>query len=262
MATEVYRPFYKPEGVIEFLGLGTDSFIGTVDQTTILKYPKTPGDKIALTILDLEAQILATIGPHKHIIGYKGQRQDGLLLERARRGSIAQFLENYTPTWQQRFAWARQATEAVAVTHRAGVIHCDVSVNNLLLDGNLTVKLCDFQGRLLRADGSVDRDGLARENIKSFMPRADSNYSDRKTDIFALGSTFYHIMQGHEPFPDMDSFNDEEEIEGRFASHQFPKMDSLLMTGVTHKCWAGEYDSAETVLQDLESDDIGPVGKL
>jgi len=178
MATEVYRPFYKPEGVIEFLGLGTDGFIGTVDETTILKYPKTPGDKIALTILDLEAQILTTIGPHKHIIGYKGQREDGLLLERARRGSIAQFLKDYSPTWQQRSAWARQATEAVAVTHRTGVIHCDVNVNNLLLDDNLTVKLCDFQGRLLRADGGVDRDGLARENIKSFMSRADPKYSD------------------------------------------------------------------------------------
>ncbi|KAL8736211.1 MAG: hypothetical protein Q9166_000366 [cf. Caloplaca sp. 2 TL-2023] len=262
MATEVYRTFYKPEGVTEFLGLGADSFIGTVDETTILKYPKTSGDKTALTILDLEAQILTKIGPHKHIIGYKGQREDGLLLERARRGSIAQFLKNYTPTWQQRFAWACQATEAVAVTHRAGVIHCDINVNNFLLDDNLTVKLCDFQGRLLRADGSVDKDGLARENIKSFMPRADPNFSDRRTDIFALGSTFYYIMQGHEPFPDMDPFNDEEQIEERFASRQFPEIDSLLMNSVIHKCWAGEYDSAEAVLQDLGSDNIVPVGKL
>ena len=55
MATEVYRTFYKPKEVIEFLELGTDSFIGTVDETTILKYPKTPGDEIALTVLDLEA---------------------------------------------------------------------------------------------------------------------------------------------------------------------------------------------------------------
>ena len=259
MATEIYRPFYKPEGVTEFLGLGTDSFIGTVDQTTVLKYPKTPGDKTALAILDLEAQILTTIGPHKHIIGYKGQREDGLLLERALRGSIAQFLKDYTPTHQQRLAWVRQATEAVSITHRAGVIHCDINVNNLLLDDNLTVKLCDFQGRLLRLDGSVDKDGLARENIKSFMPRTNANYSDQKTDIFALGSTFYHIMQGHEPFPDLDPFYDEEQIKARFTSRQFPEMKSLLMNCVTHKCWAGDYNSTEAVLQDLGSDAAYPV---
>ena len=254
MATEIYRPFYKPDGVIEFLGLGSDSFIGTVDETTILKYPKTPGDKTALSNIDLEAQILTTIGPHKHIIGFKGQREDGLLLERAPRGSIVHFLKDYTPTWQQRLSWARQATEAVAVIHRAGVIHCDINVNNLLLDDHLTIKLCDFQGRLLRLDGSVDKDGLARENIKSFMPRADPNYSDRKTDIFALGSAFYYIMQGHEPFPDLNPFDDEELIEARFASRQFPELESLLMNRVTHKCWAGDYDSAEAVLQDLGSD--------
>lgn len=76
-----------------------------------------------------------------------------------------------------------------------------------LLDDDLTVKLCDVQGRLLRLDGSVDKDGLASENIKSFMPRADPNHSDRKTDIFALGSAFSYIMQGHEPFPDLDPFD-------------------------------------------------------
>ncbi|KAL9016139.1 MAG: hypothetical protein Q9185_006493 [Variospora sp. 1 TL-2023] len=258
MATVVYKPFYKPDGVTEFLGIGSDSFIGAVGETAVLKYPKTPGDKTALATLDLEAQILTTIGPHKHIVGYRGQREDGLLLERALHGSIAQFLKGYTPTWQQRLVWARQATEAVAVTHRAGVIHCDINVNNLLLDDDLTVKLCDFQGQLLRPDGSVDKDGLSRENTKSFMPRADPYYSDRKTDIFALGSAFYYIMLGHEPFPDMDSHANEEQIQARFASHQFPKVESLLMDCVIHKCWAGEYDSAEAVLQDLRFDAACP----
>ena len=259
MAAEmIYTPFYKPERVTEFLGLGSSSFIGVVDETTIFKFPTTPGDKAALAILAIEIQILTTIGPHKHIIGFKGQRDDGLLLERALRGSIAHFLKDYTPTWQQRLAWARQATEAVAVTHNAGVIHCDINVNNLLLDHNLTVKLCDFQGRLLRPDGTVNKDGLAVENIKSFMPRADPNFSDRKTDIFALGSAFYYIMQGHEPFPDLHSFDDEEQIEARFTAHQFPEVQPLLMSRVIHKCWAGLYDSAEAVLQELGSDDIYP----
>jgi len=259
MATEIYRPFYKPEGVMEFLGLGTDSFIGTVGATTVLKYPKTPGDKAALATLGLEAQILTTIGPHKHIIGFKEERADGLLLERASCGSIAQFLKDYTPSQQQRLAWARQATEAVAVTHSAGVIHCDINAQNLLLDENLTVKLCDFQGRLCRPDGSVDKDGLARENIKSFMPRADPNYADRKTDIFALASAFYYIMRGHEPFPELDPGTQEQQITERFTSHKYPQLGCSLMDRVTHKCWTGEYDSAEAVLQDLISDPASPV---
>ena len=151
----VYIPFYKPEGVVEFLGIGSISFVGAVDETTVLKYPKTPGDTEDITILDVEAQMLSRIGPHKHIIGFKGRKDDGLLLERARHGSISQFLQENAPTWQQRYMWARQVTEAVAVTHRADILHCDVNVNNILLDVNLTVKLCDFQGRLLRTGASI-----------------------------------------------------------------------------------------------------------
>ncbi|KAI4213444.1 MAG: hypothetical protein LQ351_003944 [Letrouitia transgressa] len=253
MATEIYTPFYKPKGVTEFLGLGTSSFIGIVDEATILKYAKTLGDKTALALLDLEAQILTTIGPHRHIVSYKGKREDGLLLERAQHGSIAQFLREHKPTWQQRLIWARQVTEAIAATHKAGVNHCDISVNNLLLDDDLTVKLCDFQGRLLWPDGSVNKDGLAAENTKSFMPRADPGSSNQITDLFALGSAFYHIMQGHEPFPDMDPFDDEEQIQSMFASRQYPEVESSLMNYVIHKCWGGEYTSAEEVLQDLGS---------
>lgn len=40
-----------------------------MDETSILKYPKNPGDKTALTILDLEAHILTTIEAHEDIVG-------------------------------------------------------------------------------------------------------------------------------------------------------------------------------------------------
>ncbi|KAL9104906.1 MAG: hypothetical protein Q9163_000223 [Psora crenata] len=246
------RIFYYPEGVTEFVGLGLDSYVGAVDETTVLKYPQIPGDEEAFALLEMEAEILRTIGPHKHIIGFKGLRKDGLLLERAMGGSIAQYLKDHTPTYQQRVTWARQATEAVAVMHRAGVLHCDINVNNILLDHNEMVKLCDFQGRLLRPDGSIDKSGISVENVKSSMPRTDINHADQKTDIFALGSALYYIMQGEEPFPDLDSGADADEIITRFSSGQFPELQSSLMNRVTHKCWAGVYDSAEVVLQDLE----------
>ncbi len=85
------------------------------------------------------------------------------------------------------------------------------------------------------------------------------SYADRKTDIFALGSLFYYIMQGHEPFPDLDSHRDEEQIEARFTAHQFPEVQPPLMSRVIHKCWAGQYESAEAILQELGTDDIDPM---
>ena len=258
MADEVYVPFYKPPGVIDFLGIGAGSFIGVADETSVLKYAKDPGDSTVLEILRLEARILETIGPHKHVIGFKGQVNGGLLLERACHGSIAQYLKDSDPSWEQRIMWARQTTEAVIITHKANVIHCDLNCNNIVLDHNLNAKLCDFQGILFWPDGSIEADGLARENTKSSMPRADSNYADRTTDLFALGSAFYYMMEGHEPFPDLDSIEDEEEIERRFSKQQFPDLKCPPMTRVIHKCWKGSYESAGAVLRDLEFNDSLP----
>jgi serine/threonine protein kinase len=69
------------------------------------------------------------------------------------------------------------------------------------------------------------RDGLSSENVKSSMPRSDSNYADQKTDIFALGSTIYYMMTGHEPFPELNPLddNDEAEIVTRYQLRQFPR---------------------------------------
>ncbi|MCJ1333151.1 hypothetical protein MMC10_009845 [Thelotrema lepadinum] len=252
MATEVYLTLYYPQGVIDCLTTGTRSYIGLVDPSTVLKYPHILGDERAMVNLDIEARCLKAIGSHKHVIGYKGRTKDGLLLELAHFGSIAEYLENNNPSIQQRIKWASHATEALVATHQAKVLHRDISVHNLLLDAELDVKLADFQGRLLAPDGKIEVDGLSVENTKSFMPRADSEHADWKTDVFALGSAFYYIMNGHEPYPDLDSDDDEDEIIKRFTSGRFPDLGHPLMNRVTHKCWSGKYDSAEAVLQEFK----------
>lgn len=196
---------YSQEG-IRFLTQGTSCFIGIVDETTVLKYPIAKGDKATLALLGIEARMYQAIGPHKYIIGFKGQRKDGLLLDRARIGSIAEYLKNNKPTEQQRLEWARQATEAIATVHKKMVLHRDINVNNFLLDEELNIKLCDFQGHLLGPNGKLKEDGSAAENVKSFMPRANLFHADWKTGIFSLGSAFYYIMEGQEPFPELDSF--------------------------------------------------------
>lgn len=251
MTTEIEYALYCPENVTECLTMGSSSFIGLVDDTTVLKYPLARDDKEALAVLELEARILQLIGSHKYIIGFKGLTESGLLLERAPFGSIAAYLERNDPALQQRLAWASQATEALVAVHEKHVLHRDISVNNLLLDAALNLRLSDFQGQILAPNGAVIEDGLSVECTKSFMPRADSDRADWRTEIFALGSAFYYIMEGHEPYPDLDPGCDEEQIEERFTSGQFPEVRCSSMSCVIHKCWAGRFNSAEQVLYEL-----------
>jgi hypothetical protein len=51
---------------------------------------------------------------------------------------------------------------------------------------------------------------------------------------------------------DLDSFTQEEEIEERFVSGQFPTVRYGPMTAVIHKCWRGKYNYTHEVVSDLE----------
>ncbi|KAJ6004452.1 hypothetical protein N7522_006097 [Penicillium canescens] len=53
---------------------------------------------------------------------------------------------------------------------------------------------------------------LSRENTKYYCPRIHGNYTDAKTDIFALGSTIYSIMMGHQLKPLIDKVCEEASI--------------------------------------------------
>ena len=243
-------PFYYPERVQKFVAIGGNSFIGLINNTTVLKYPRTAGEEHVIASLQVEARIFEAIGPHDRIIGFQGRQGEGILLDYAPHGSVANYVEDNPTTEQQRLKWSRQTTEAVAVIHEKGVIHCDIKTQNLLLDENLDIKLCDFQGRLGGPDGQV-LDGRSCENPKYFMPRDDSMHADTMTDIFALGSTIYHILEGHEPFPELDSVEDEVEITARLVAGRYPDLKSENLREVILKCWGAKYISANEVLSDV-----------
>lgn len=61
-------------------------------------------------------------------------------------------------------------------------------------------------------------------------------------------------MQGHEPFLDLNSLddNDESEIIAPYTSDRFPPLSSHLGGNIVHICWSGRYESAIEVLEDLK----------
>lgn len=74
---------------------------------------------------------------------------------------------------------------------------------------------------------------------------------NEQTNIFALGTAFYHIVAGYKPFPELDSFTREEEIEERFISSQFPATQLALTTVIMRKCWRRDYNSAHEIINGL-----------
>lgn len=75
---------------------------------------------------------------------------------------------------KENIRFLQETAEGVAYVHQNNVLICDIHPRNILLDGELHIKLCDFQGRLLGPDGAVLLSGGASENAKSFVPRQDT----------------------------------------------------------------------------------------
>jgi serine/threonine protein kinase len=70
-------------------------------------------------------------------------------------GSVGKYFRTSSATVNQRLKWAIQAAEGLVYMHQKNVLHCDFYVGNLLLDKDLSINLCDFQGRLLDPGGEV-----------------------------------------------------------------------------------------------------------
>ncbi|KAJ5080867.1 hypothetical protein N7456_013577 [Penicillium angulare] len=217
---------YFPPGVSEIIDRGGQCFVGAIDDYSVLKYPCIPGNREGIHI---EAQLLDILGSHPRIVTSKGLTDHGLILQRA-----------------------SNAAEAVSYIHGKRVIHCDINTRNMLLDKNLDLLLADFQGMLKSGDGKTLLDGFSRESSKSSMSRCHGDYADVKTDLFALGSAIYFIMMGHEVFPELHSWDDDDENEilSRFQNGLFP-VDSHACTEITDKCWRQQYQSAADVVSDI-----------
>lgn len=228
----------------------TDIPIVFVQYSSVLKYPHDEGPSEAL---NAECAILKQLGTHPCIIEFKGKHEGGLLLEFAPHGSLESYINKTQLTKKEKLRFARETAEGIAYAHRKNVVVCDINVRNILLDSELHVKLCDFQGRLLGPDGEILYDGGASENAESFMPRNNPDVADTRTDIFALGSTIYHIMKGHRPFPELHTIDDEAEFKRRYQEGLYPPLAADLGGAIVWKCWEGRYDSADEVFLDLVS---------
>jgi serine/threonine-protein kinase len=105
--------------------------------------------------------------------------------------------------------------------NKGKIVHCDIKPDNIMIDGDGTVKLTDMG--LAHAVGNVQN---MRNEAGDVMVMGTPNYMapeqvrgeptlDCRTDIYALGATLYHLVTGVLPFEEFEGSKAmEEQVRG------------------------------------------------
>ncbi|WP_253885576.1 serine/threonine-protein kinase [Actinokineospora diospyrosa] len=94
-----------------------------------------------------------------------------------------------------------QVAAALAAAHAAGIVHRDVKPGNILLGDNGTVKITDFGISRAIDDGTVTETGMLAGTPAYLAPEiARGHDPSQASDVFSLGATLYHAVEGAPPF--------------------------------------------------------------
>ena len=150
-----------------------------------------------------EAQIIGQLS-HPSIVqlydvGIDGQGTPFLVMEYVAGKTLDDHIVPSTPSVQRACAWAADLAGALAIAHRAGIIHGDVKPGNILVTADNKVKLGDFG--IARFVSQISGSGLLMGTPAYLAPeQIQGEPQDPRSDQFALGIVLYQMLTGLKPF--------------------------------------------------------------
>ena len=98
-------------------------------------------------------------------------------------------------------AIASQVCDGLEEAHKAGIIHRDIKLQNIILDKKNRLKILDFGLAKLKGTSKITGD-LSRVGTVYYMSpeQAQGEEVDLRTDIWSLGVVLYELATGRPPF--------------------------------------------------------------
>lgn len=232
----------------DYVGTGATSFVDRLVSGDVIKYPKPnpycpEKENRCRQQMKIEAEAYRLIGENARVP--RLIRWDAvsccLVLEYLANGDLGSYLKHNQATAHQKQTWMTQAAEALVAVHDANIIHCDVTPRNFMLNDVLDLFIADFAGcSISGCPPTIDVSPRFKRPGRGRNP----THAD---DLFALGSVFYYIQTGHEPYHEIS----EEEAQDLFETGVLPQTATVGCGSVIHGCWTGEWNNAQQIVNAL-----------
>jgi hypothetical protein len=191
-----------------------------------------------------------------HVLGW-------MAMEYMAGGDLGQWLQQHgPPSPDLGLRWFHQALEGLLYAHRHSILHRDLKPHNLLLTSEGHLKVSDFG--LLKPVRSVATEltpqpGLAGTPHYMSPEQALGEPLDERSDIFSLGTTFFHLLSGQLPFQKGTPAAVLMQIAKQDAPHlievapQVPLPLTVLIQRMMARNREERYQDVSVILEDLAS---------
>ena len=184
--------------------LGRDEVLGR--EVALKKVGFAPGGFAPdLARAEREARLTARLN-HPHVVAIYDLVADGddqwLVMEHVAGTTLAALVarDGALPP-EQAAPMLRQAADALAAAHAAGIVHRDVKPSNILVTPDGQVKLSDFGIARAEADASLTQTGLVTGSPAYLSPEvASGQQATPASDVWSLGATLFHALAGRAPY--------------------------------------------------------------
>ncbi|KAF2024858.1 kinase-like protein [Setomelanomma holmii] len=246
---------------------GRTAFVYRVKEGLVCKVPSdTNSDRYRAEIENafvVEKRLLERLGHHPRIVHpytIEGMKE-GLLLDEANCGNLQSYIDSddYKSDETLREKWSLQVAEAVSYVHDNGIIHSNLSTENVLVHGTgqrTDLILADFGGSKCL---DLDLNGHLLPDEPFFDPHID--IASPKIDIFSLGMIIYIINTAHYPFHGRPApANNERRAYEDFVRSQFEKNEFPDLSGVPFRdviagcCIERRFETAHEVVLALKAE--------